>query len=89
MIVVEGGDSWGISVRLETPQEAKRTRRLKPRPPESVRLERRTTVPYPLAKSFVKKLNPCKNHATVLVFIEIAQDLFRFCCDKSGDFQFR
>ncbi len=30
------GDSGRISVRLETPQGAKRTRRLKPRPPERV-----------------------------------------------------
>lgn len=33
MIGAEGGDSWGISETGETPQVAKRTRRLTARPP--------------------------------------------------------
>ena len=37
-IVVEGGDSSGISGTVETPQIAKRPRRLTARPVESVRL---------------------------------------------------
>src|SRR5690606_38867158 len=44
LVVVEGGDSRGNSMSLETPQVAKRTRRLKPCPQESVRLERRPTA---------------------------------------------
>ena len=44
LIGVEGGDSWGISVTGETPQGAKRLRRLTARPPERVRLERKSTV---------------------------------------------
>jgi hypothetical protein len=39
---VEGGDSSGISGTGETPQGAKRTRRLTVRPVESVRLERKS-----------------------------------------------
>ena len=44
LIGVEGGDSEGISVTGETPQGAKRLRRLTARPPERVRLERKSTV---------------------------------------------
>jgi len=41
-IVVEGGDSSGISGTGETPQIAKRPRRLTARPVESVRLKRKS-----------------------------------------------
>ncbi|QBP39860.1 hypothetical protein E2636_01230 [Paenisporosarcina antarctica] len=43
-IVVEGGDSSGISGTGETPQIAKRPRRLTARPAESVRLKRKSTI---------------------------------------------
>jgi len=41
---VEGGDSSGISGTGETPQIAKRPRRLIARPAESVRLKRKSTI---------------------------------------------
>jgi hypothetical protein len=44
MIVVEGGDSSGISGTGETPQIAKRPRRLTARPAESVRLKRKSSI---------------------------------------------
>jgi len=43
-IVVEGGDSSGNSGQGETPQIAKRVRRLTARPVESVRLKRKSTI---------------------------------------------
>jgi len=43
-IVVESVDSSGISGTGETPQIAKRSRRLTARPAESVRLKRKTTI---------------------------------------------
>jgi len=44
LIVVEGGDSSGISGTGETPQFAKRPRRLTARPAESFRLKRKSTT---------------------------------------------
>jgi len=41
---VEGGDSNGISGTGETPQIAKRPRRLNARPAESVRLKRKSSI---------------------------------------------
>jgi len=50
---VEGGDSSGISGTGETPQIAKRPRRLTARPAESVRLKRKSSIL--MNKSFCPK----------------------------------
>lgn len=42
LIVAEGADSYGISGTGETPQGAKRLRRLTARPMESIRLKRKS-----------------------------------------------